>query len=237
LQACRDGGGSPMVAGRGKNLTYLRSSNTGSIIKNILVNGSASRLFLSEKLNLTKMSISYLTNELIEKNILYESTNGVNNNPSVYYTNGSGRKVKHLLINPDCLYAIGIYIARNALYFSISNIAGHIIEKIKIMLTNKTVKSYLAEIMVEQVQKLLDGHSEKNILGLGVASIGLVDTKKGALMSSTDFFGIADFNIKEILENKFCLPVFVVEDMKAACLAESFYGAARTFTDFIYCLI
>jgi len=177
------------------------------------------------------MSITYLTNELLEKKILFENKNTGNNG---FTKNPAGRKTKLLTINPDSLYAIGIYIARDFLYFSISNIVGQIIDNEKIKLNEKTTKSYLFEIMEEQVQKLLDMHKNKNILGLGVASIGLVDIKKGALMSSTDFYGISDFNIKELLENRFNLPVFVVEDMKAACLAESFYGAARHFSDFIY---
>ena len=61
---------SSRVKDRGKNLTYLRSINKGSIIKYILINGSASQQMLSEKINLTKMGIKYITDDLIKKNII-----------------------------------------------------------------------------------------------------------------------------------------------------------------------
>ena len=62
------GGG--ILAKNGKNLTYLRASNQGAILKTILLSGPSTRLELAAALNLTAMSISYITSDLLEKGIL-----------------------------------------------------------------------------------------------------------------------------------------------------------------------
>jgi predicted NBD/HSP70 family sugar kinase len=80
----------------------------------------------------------------------------------------------------------------------------------------------------------MKGCGNKRILGIGVAVVGQVDIRSSVLVATSDFYGITDWDIKSVIENKFSFPVYVINDMNAASLAESFYGAARGMTDFIY---
>ena len=56
----------------GKNLTYLRQFNQGLVLKNLLIHGPSSRHALSVSLGLTKMTITNIVNDLLDRNIVIE---------------------------------------------------------------------------------------------------------------------------------------------------------------------
>lgn len=215
---------------RGKNLNYLRSSNLGTIIKTLLVSKSASRQILAEKLNLTKMSITYLIDILLEKHIVEEKL--IDDEKVVHA--GPGRRTRQIVLCPDSIYAIGVNVSRRMVTCSVSNIMGEVKKKTTFEPDPKTTKQSLTEIICDNVALLLKEFSEKRILGIGIANVGLTDMQSGVVMSTTEFYSIADWDIGHIMEERFSLPVFIVEDMNSASLAELYYGAARGLQDFVY---
>ena len=61
------------MAKTAKNLTYLRAQNQGAILRTLLMGKENTKQELAQKLNLTPMSISYITNDLLEKGILTQN--------------------------------------------------------------------------------------------------------------------------------------------------------------------
>lgn len=210
----------------GKNLTYLRQANQGLVLKNLLIQGSSSRQELSSSLGLTKMTITNIVNDLLARNIVGEMTNET--------ASGIGRKPSRIFLNSNALFAIGVHVSRASVCSFVTDITGNLVERIETPLNAKTTRQSLTAAVKEHIHIFLNNHGSKPIIGIGVASIGLVDSKKGVVVSTTNFYDISDWSIGPEIRAEFSLPVYVVNDMKAAALAEYYYGNEKSFSSFAY---
>ena len=211
-----------------KNLTYLRAQNQGAILKALLLGKEISKQELAGRLNLTPMSISYITNDLLEKGIITE------NQEKPIKKDSPGRRALALEIVPRRLLAIGVSISRRHLRIALSDLCGEPIRLISHRHSPDLTKETLTDMILEEVEDLLKLAPREHILGIGVSCIGLVDIREKTVVATTDFFGIQNWPIGKILQDRFNLTCYVVEDMKAAGLAEYYYGAAGALNDFIY---
>ena len=209
-----------------KNLTYLRAQNQGAILKALLLGQNVTKQELARATGLTSMSISNITNDLLEKGILTERETIKKDSP--------GRPALALELVPGRLLAIGVSVSRRHLRFSLADLLGNPIKTVAHRHREKETKESLTKRIFEGVEELLRHPDADRILGIGVSCIGLVDIRQKTVSATTDFYGIEDWPIGRLLEEKFSLPCIVAEDMKAAGLAELYYGAAKNYTDFIY---
>ena len=212
---------------KAKNLTYLRAQNQGAILKTLLLEREVSKQDLSQWLNLTPMSISYITNDLLEKGILAEGGQSIKKD-------SPGRRAVALKLAPNRLLAIGVSISRRHLRISLADLQGNTLRLIAHRHRAEETARSLEERIFDGIEELMTLAPKGHILGIGVSCIGLVDIREKTVFSTTDFFGIKDWPIGKILQERFGLTCYVVEDMKAAGLAEFYYGAAGNRTDFIY---
>ena len=208
-------------------MTYLRAANQRAILKTILLSGPSTRLELASALNLTAMSISYITSDLLEKGILCEISADTRSNVP-------GRHSSQLALVPEKITAIGISISRGTVRFTLVDLLGKIMYSRESLLDETTNCAFLTQLLIENVQKILDEFPQNHMLGIGISAIGIVDTRRGTLSETTDFFGICDWPIGNLLQEHFQMPTYIVEDMKSSALAESYYGSAKNYTDFVY---
>lgn len=69
---------------------------------------------------------------------------------------------------------------------------------------------------------------------IGISTTGLVDTKTGTITYGNDCIpNYTGTKLKEILETKYNVPVFVLNDVNAAALGEGNVGAAKEFCNYI----
>lgn len=211
-----------------KNLTYLRAGNQGAVLRTLLRGENISKQELAHRLNLTPMSISYIAGDLLEKGILQE------NRKKRIKKETPGRRGIALSITPERLLAIGVSVSRKNLCVSLVDLCGKIL-RCKSHRHGETVTAEsLTDKIIGDITEILGSVNKENVLGIGISSSGLVDMQEKTIIMTTDFHGIANWKIGRILEEKFSLPCFVAEDMKAAGLAEYYYGAAKNLSDFIY---
>ncbi len=210
-----------------KNLSFLRARNQGSVLRELLRGQAVSNQQLAKKLKLTPMSISYITSDLLEKGIIKE-------NPHPIVKDTPGRPAVALDIVPARLLAIGVLVSRRHLRVSLTDLTGGILHSLSRHHPEHLTKEQLTEQIITDIKEMLGHAPADNILGIGVSCIGLVDVHCKAVLATTDFHSIADWHIGEILEKEFEKPCFVAEDMKASALAEHYYGAAQSLSDFIY---
>jgi glucokinase len=71
------------------------------------------------------------------------------------------------------------------------------------------------------------GLNKKQIAGVGVGVPGLVDYEKGIVRSLTNIPGWKGVALRNILQKKINLPVFIDNDVKIITLAESKFGAGK----------
>ncbi|MEZ5392519.1 MAG: ROK family protein [Bryobacterales bacterium] len=85
----------------------------------------------------------------------------------------------------------------------------------------------VVERMVQGIREVQEGHSGKDLIGIGVGVPGLVRLDSGVIAQAPNLPGWNDFPLKERLEQWLDLPVLVENDANAAALGEVWLGAGH----------
>ena len=136
---------------KGKNLRYLRENNTREVLKYLALNGDCSRIKLSKELGLSKMTITNIVNDLLKSDYICESE--FVNRENVGCT---GPKPILLSVKRNKIIAIGVFVSRERLICSLSDIASgeFYVDQYKLDLSNVS-KTFVSDVCLI-VQKALD---------------------------------------------------------------------------------
>jgi glucokinase len=80
---------------------------------------------------------------------------------------------------------------------------------------------------------LLDSSGNANIVGIGLAVAGIIDKSSGIILRAPNISRLAGFDIKHVIQDRFCIPVAVENDANAAAFGEKVAGAGREYDNFI----
>lgn len=72
------------------------------------------------------------------------------------------------------------------------------------------------------------------VLGVGIGLPGAVNSELGKIPKSPNLPGWENLPLKQQLQKKFRLPVFLANDANAAACAEKVFGTAKKVSDFVY---
>lgn len=235
-----------MPESQGANNRSLRSANRALLLRLLATNGPTTRAALAREVGLTRMSITYIVQEMLADGLVTEcaGTPGASGDSVPGTSAASGRRSVGLSLPVGRITAIGLYIARDAVTGTVADIAAGPLVTLRQPLSHDEDAASLSRRLLALVAELLDRdralRAERGIRpdlrpsGIGVSSIGPVDVPGGRLLEPPNFHGIADVPVRGLLERAFDLPVRVDNDMNAAALAELLYGSARGLRDFLY---
>lgn len=172
-----------------------------------------SRADIAKFTGLRAGTVSTIVNRLIRNNLVYEGTEG----PS-----SGGRPPKNLYINAETFYVLAVDIGVLDTVFAVSDFNGRILKQ-KSILTQGTGEAFLKRL-ADEIEKLIKTQYSRAKFGsVGVSVPGLINRETGTLETSPNL----EWNnvpIREILERRLKLPVFVENDANAAAFSELWYG-------------
>lgn len=210
----------------GVNSLRQKQKNHGLVLKIIATGDAVSRTDISARIGLTKMAVTNIVSELIDQGFVAETDKL--SNAAV------GRNRVMLDISTGAPLVIGVYISRMSVSAVLTDLKLRLISKVEQQLSCES-HSTLTDKLYYAIDRMIEdaGGSDK-ILGVGVSSIGPVDSRDSRILNPRGFFGISDYSFGKLISERYGLRVISNNDMNAAALAERLYGRGPAYTDFIY---
>lgn len=132
-------------------------------------------------------------------------------------------------------YSIGIDLGGTKILIGlVKKESGKVVSHIKKKTKKEKGPENIVRKMVEGVEELLEesGKSFTEISSIGIGSAGQIDRKNGIIIGAPNL-DCYNLNLKEILQNKFNIPVFVGNDVEVATIGEQKFGAGKGCADFV----
>lgn len=190
-----------------------KEHNRNLVLKNIFEHETISRAEIARITGLTRTTVSEIVAELIEEGLVKEIGMG----------ESIGGKAPILLsLVADSRYLIGLYLAEDQFIGSIINLRGEIKETIEIPIKNQSGDEALRSVYA--ILDLLTAKEWNPIVGIGIATPGLVNTKEGVVMNAVNL-DWQDLPLAKLVEQRYQIPVSVLNDSQAAAIGEFVYGA------------
>lgn len=187
-----------------------------NIIELIQRLGPITKKDLQNKTNIKLTTLNRMLEPLFDVDLIYitdeKSTTG-------------GRPSKSIDID-RCKYAvIGIDISRTYIKIVLTTLKMDIIESYQIDLIEGITKNIVLEEMIKKLKILIKNNAERNIISIGIGSVGPVDISEGLLLKPTyiQIEGWDTIPITKLLEKQFNYPVYLNTGANLALLAETYF--------------
>lgn len=125
---------------------------------------------------------------------------------------------------------IGIDIGGTKIALGLVDESGKVLEKIRIETRVKEGAEGIEKDLTDAILQLKKSDNAISAIGIGMA--GQIDTEKGIVVYAPNL-GWHDVPLKNSLEQKTQLPVYITNDVRAAGYGEWHYGAGSGSSDFI----
>jgi Transcriptional regulator/sugar kinase len=172
-----------------------------------------SRADIAKFTGLRAGTVSAIVNRLIKNDLVYEGIEG----PS-----SGGRPPKYLYINAESFYVLAIDIGVLDTVVAVSDFNGRILKQISTMTAGSADK--FLDKLCDMIEELIKSHFPRARFGsVGVSVPGLIDRETGSVKISPNLEW-ENVPLRETLEARLGLPVFVENDANAAAFSELWYG-------------
>lgn len=205
-----------------------RDINKALVLNMFRENDLISRAEIARALRLSKVTVSTIIRDLIEKHFIQEQGMGSS------FQSG-GRKPIMLSLDNSKLFVIGVDIGTTSIVAATANLKG----RQKYFSRIQTAKSLAVEEVLNQVHNLTEegikqtGIERKQILAVGVSAAGIVDSSKGYIHFSPDF-NWKDVPLRNLVEEDTNLPVVVDNCTRSMALGEQWYGSVSDARNVLY---
>ena len=132
-------------------------------------------------------------------------------------------------------YSIGIDLGGTKILTALVNReTGAVEEHVKKKTKKEKGTQNILRKMLESIDELLatSGISSDKINSIGVGAAGQIDRKNGIIIGAPNL-DCYNLNIKQILYDKFNIPVYVGNDVEIAAIGEQKFGAGKGCNDFV----
>lgn len=206
------------------NQQVVKKNNTSLVFRTITQQEPLSRADIAQDSGLNKATVSSLVNELLEKQLVYESGPG---------ESSGGRRPVLLHYNQSAGYSIGIDIGVNYILGVVTDLKGNIINEQKLSMKDSAFEDVLNRVkkMVYTLMEPLP-QSPYGVVGIGIGIPGIVD-KQGSILLAPNL-GWKNCEIKQQIEEEFNIPVIVENEANAGAYGEKQFGVGKSFNDIIY---
>ncbi|MDI6731846.1 MAG: ROK family protein [Candidatus Margulisbacteria bacterium] len=128
---------------------------------------------------------------------------------------------------------IGIDLGGTKIAGILTSPSGNIIMDVQIPTEARKGKQQVLKNIIKAIHMLINSR-KASIRAIGIGAPGPILYENGIVIDAPNLPGWKRVNLKQILEKKFLVPVFVDNDANCAALAEARFGAGKNARHFIY---
>lgn len=191
---------------------HTKQHNRDLVLQTIFGHDSVSRAEIARLTHLTRTTVSEIVNGLLEEGLVEEIGIG----ESI-----GGKSPILLSLAADSRHLIGLNLAQDKFIGAIVNLRGEIKEVVEAPVQDKDGEKAL-DLVFQIIGRLLK-KKIKPIVGIGIGTPGLVNTRDGIVVNAVNL-DWRDLPLGQLLEKKYRLPVSVLNDSQATAIGEFVYG-------------
>lgn len=208
-------------------LKQVKQSNMSEVLERIWRHQHISRVELVEHTGLTSGTITNLTSELIELQLIreFEAVSG-----------SVGRRRVMLGFDTSLYQIIGLDIGRSTMEIVVVDLNGKVIKTVERDMSDRRGPDEYFEV-IDPLMAELKRETEAagySVLGLGVGVPGPMDYSAGRLLDPPNFPGWSGFPLQRTLEEKFGLVTRIEDDARTSAMAERWYGLGRSVGNLVF---
>lgn len=198
-----------LTSNRKVTRNQAKQHNLQLVLRVIYDAGEISRADVARATGLTRTTISNAVSELIEDGLVAE----LGQAPS-----GGGKPPTLLHVVDDARQVIGVDLGHTILQGCVFDLRGRVIHHVRRPLGEMKSGTAVLELVYDLIEELV-ALANRPLLGIGIGSPGLMDAQEGVIFQAVNL-GWQDLPLRERLEERFDLPVYLVNDSQAAALAQ-----------------
>lgn len=193
-----------------------KQHNRNLILKTIFDHDTISRAGIARLTQLTRTTVSEVVSGLILEGLIEEVGPGssIGGKPSIL-----------LSLVADSRYLIGVNLAQHRFIASIVNLRGEIKKTVEVPVRDGDGQKAIG--LVYQILDQLLKEDYKPLVGIGVGTPGLIDTGAGIVVNAVNLEW-QDLPLARLLEERYHLPVRLLNDSQAAAIGEFVHGGHRS---------
>jgi glucokinase-like ROK family protein len=189
-----------------------KEHNRDLVLKTIFAVKAISRAEIARLTELTRPTVSDVVTVLLAEGLVEEVGVGA----SI-----GGKSPILLSLVDDSRYMISLNLAHDQFSGGVVNLRGEIKKRVDLPVSGHDGNQAL-ELVYEILDQLL-GMDLKPIIGIGVGTPGLVNTREGIVINAVNL-DWKDLPLAELLRERYQLPVHILNDSQAAAIGEYVYG-------------
>ncbi len=216
---------------RGSSQGGLRQYNERVVLQALRLHGPLSGAEIARLTHLTAQTISLITKRLLDDGLLRKGQ---------LLRGKVGQPSQPLALNPDGAYAIGIKIGRRSLDVLLVDFTGQSRQRLSLdyPFPDPDTLFDAIDLRLKALLKQLGRAAAPRIQGIGIAaplSLGGWQTLLGVAPAQAAKW--QDIDIRERVAARTRLPVQLVKDTAAACVAELVAGRGRDMRSYLYVFV
>lgn len=189
-----------------------RIHNTQLVFSTIYEHGEISRAEIARVTHLTRPTVSDVVAELIDAGLIEEIG---------YAPSTGGKRAILLRVDANSRSLIALDLAREDFRGALIDLRGEIRHRVSL-----TLQGYDGNAALSLVYALVDAliaAAQNPLLGIGIGAPGLVDVVDGVIHQAVNL-NWRDVHLRDLLEARYKLPVYMANDCQVAALGEYTFG-------------
>lgn len=195
---------------------YTKEHNRNLVLKTIIERESISRAEISRITRLTRTTVSDIVTDLLGEGLVSEVGVG---------SSLGGKSPILLSLVDDSRYLIGVDLAHNQFRGAIVNLRGKIQELVTLPV-NSTNGDQALELVFDILDQLVSSRYLP-LVGIGIGTPGLVSISEGLVLNAVNL-DWKDLPLANLIEQRYDLPVYILNDSQAAAMGEYTYGQGHS---------